>query len=41
MLHIASLVNRSHLMPSDESFHSPASFNVISIAGIHFAFISC
>ena len=28
-------------MPSDEPFHSPASFNVISIAGIHFAYISC
>ena len=24
------------LMPSDEPFHSPVSFNVISIAGIHF-----
>ena len=29
------------LMPSDQPFHSPASFNVISIAGIHFAYISC
>ena len=27
--------------PSDQPFHSPASFNVISIAGIHFAYISC
>ena len=26
---------------SDQPFHSPASFNVISIAGIHFAYISC
>ena len=28
------------LMASDEPFHSPASFNTISIAGIHFACIS-
>ena len=28
------------LMPSDQPFHSPASFNMISIAGIHFAYIS-
>ena len=27
--------------PGDQPFHSPASFNVISIAGIHFAYISC
>jgi len=27
--------------PSDQPFHSPAFFNVISIAGIHFAYISC
>ena len=26
---------------SDQQFHSPASFNMISIAGIHFAYISC
>ena len=26
---------------SDQPFHSPASFNVICIAGIHFAYISC
>ena len=25
------------LMPSDDPFHSPASFNMISIAGIHLA----
>ena len=29
------------LKPSDQPFHSPASFNVISITGIHFAYISC
>ena len=29
------------LKPSDQPFHSPVSFNVISIAGIHFAYISC
>ena len=29
------------LKPSDQPFHSPASFNVLSIAGIHFAHISC
>ena len=29
------------LKPSDQPFHSPASFNVISIAGTHFAYISC
>ena len=29
------------LMASDEPFHSPASFNTISIAGMHFAYISC
>ena len=29
------------LKPSDQPFHSPASFNVISIDGIHFAYISC
>ena len=29
------------LKPSDQPFHSPASFSVISIAGIHFAYISC
>ena len=26
---------------SDQPFHSPASFNVISITGIHFGYISC
>ena len=26
---------------SDQPFHSPAHFNVIYIAGIHFAYISC
>ena len=31
----------SALEPSDQPFHSPVSFNVISIAGIHFAYISC
>ena len=31
----------SSAKPSDQPFHSPASFNVISIAGIHFAYISC
>ena len=29
------------LEPSDQPFHSPAYYNVISIAGIHFAYISC
>ena len=29
------------LKPSDQPFHSPAYFNVISIAGIHFAYRSC
>ena len=28
-------------MPSDEPLHSPASFDAIYIAGIHFAYISC
>ena len=27
--------------PSDRPFYSPASYNVISIAGIHFAYIRC
>ena len=27
------------LMPSDEPFHSPASFNMISVVGIHFALV--
>ena len=26
---------------SDQPYHLPASFNVICIAGIHFAYISC
>ena len=29
------------IMPSDEPFHSPASFNTISIAGIHYAYTAC
>ena len=28
----------SAIMPSDEPFHSPASFNMISIAAIYFAY---
>ena len=29
------------LKPSDQPFNSPASFNVICIAGIQFAYINC
>ena len=31
----------SAIIPRDEPFHSPASFNMISKAGIHFSYISC
>ena len=29
------------LMPTDEPFHAPVSFNMISIAGIQFEYSSC
>ena len=40
-LFYSNVFNLMDVPSSDQPFHSPASFNVIAIADIHFAYISC